>query len=179
MKRSGTPSDTLRRILLCVALTHSAAACATAPAGTTATATAGATAHAGAAAPAREVIAPPGTSRLAPYSPAIRTGDLVFLSGQVGLRPGTRELVAGGITEETRQTLDNIRTVLMAAGLTIHDVVKCTVFLADIAEYEPMNRVYGEFFGEDPPARSALGVGGLPLGARVEIECIAHGRPRQ
>lgn len=141
------------------------AACATAPARTDGRA------------PDREVVAPPGTSRLAPYSPAIRTGELLFLSGQVGLRPGTRELVPGGIVEETRQTLENIRTVLAAAGLQPRDVVKCTVFLADIAEYEPMNRIYGEFFGEDPPARSALGVGGLPLGARVEIECIATARP--
>jgi 2-iminobutanoate/2-iminopropanoate deaminase len=129
------------------------------------------------AAPSREVIAPPGTARLAPYSPAIRSGDLVFLSGQIGLRPGTRELVGGGVGPETQQTLENIRTVLAAAGLTPRDVVKCTVFLADIAEYDPMNRIYGEFFGEDPPARSALGVGGLPLGARVEIECIARARP--
>lgn len=128
-------------------------------------------------APAREVIAPPGASRLAPYSAAIRSGDLVFLSGQVGLRPGTRELVSGGIAEETRQTLENIRAVLTAAGLSPADLLKCTVFLADIAEYEAMNRVYGGFFEADPPARSAVGVSGLPLGARVEIECIARARP--
>jgi 2-iminobutanoate/2-iminopropanoate deaminase len=134
-------------------------------------------AGAAAAAPAREVIAPPGSPTLAAYSPAIRSGNLVFLSGQVGLRPGTRELAPGGIAAETRQTLENVRDLLAAAGLGREDLVKCTVFLADIAEYEPMNRVYAEFFaGVAAPARSALGVSGLPLGARVEIECIARAR---
>jgi reactive intermediate/imine deaminase len=123
----------------------------------------------------RDVIIPAGATTLAAYSPAIRTGNLVFLSGQIGLLPGTRELAPGGIGPETRQTLENVRTVLAAAGLTREDLVKCTVFLADIAEYEPMNRIYAEFFhGMAAPARSALGVSGLPLGARVEIECIAR-----
>jgi 2-iminobutanoate/2-iminopropanoate deaminase len=126
--------------------------------------------------PARQVIAPPGSPTIAPYSPAVRTGDLVFLSGQIGLRPGTRELVAGGITAETRQTLDNVRALLDAAGLATADVVKCTVFLADIAEFEAMNAVYGPFFGSAPPARTTVGVAGLPLGARVEIDCIANAR---
>jgi 2-iminobutanoate/2-iminopropanoate deaminase len=125
----------------------------------------------------REVITPAGTSTLAAYSPAIRTGGLVFLSGQIGLRPGTTELVSGGIAAETRQTLDNVASVLAAAGLSRQDLVKCTVFLADIAEYAAMNTVYAAFFqGMAAPARSALGVGGLPLGARVEIECIARAR---
>jgi 2-iminobutanoate/2-iminopropanoate deaminase len=129
------------------------------------------------AGPARDVIAPPGTPTLAAYSPAIRTGNLVFLSGQIGLRPGTTELVSGGIAGETRQTLDNVAAVLAAAGLTREDLVKCTVFLADIGEYAAMNSVYAAFFeGMAAPARSALGVGGLPLGARVEIECIARAR---
>jgi 2-iminobutanoate/2-iminopropanoate deaminase len=127
-------------------------------------------------APAREVIAPPGSPTIAPYSPAIRVGDLVFLSGQIGLLPGTRELAAGGIAAETRQTLENVRTLLAAAGLTPDDVVKCTVFLADIAEFEAMNTIYGAFFSSAPPARSTVGVSGLPLGARVEIECIARAR---
>lgn len=124
----------------------------------------------------RVVIAPEGSSRLAPYSPAIGAADLVFLSGQVGLRPGTRELVPGGVSAETAQALENVRTVLAAAGLTPADVVKCTVFLADMRDYEAMNAVYGTFFGTAPPARSAVGVNGLPLGARVEIECIARTR---
>jgi 2-iminobutanoate/2-iminopropanoate deaminase len=122
----------------------------------------------------RDVIAPPGASRLAPYSPAIRVGDLLFLSGQIGLRPGTRELAAGGVSGETQQALENVRTVLTAAGVTADDVVKCTVFLADMGDYEAMNAVYAGFFTADPPARSAVGVNGLPLGARVEIECIAR-----
>jgi 2-iminobutanoate/2-iminopropanoate deaminase len=127
-----------------------------------------------AAEPARAVVAPPGSPTLAAYSPAIRAGGLLFLSGQIGLRPGSRELVAGGVAAETRQTLENVRLLLDAAGLGREDLVKCTVFLADIAEYEPMNAVYAEFFhGVAAPARSALGVSGLPLGARVEIECIA------
>jgi 2-iminobutanoate/2-iminopropanoate deaminase len=124
----------------------------------------------------REVVAPPGSSSLAPYSPAIRVGGLVFLSGQVGLRPGTRELVSGGVEAETRQALENVIALLGTAGLTPADVVKCTVFLADMNDYATMNRVYGEFFAVEPPARSAVGVNGLPLNARVEIECIARAR---
>lgn len=126
---------------------------------------------------AREVVAPPGSPTLAAYSPAIRSGDLVFLSGQIGLLPGTRDLAPGGIGPETRQTLENVRSLLSAAGLSREDLLKCTVFLADIGEYEPMNVIYAEFFaGVAAPARSALGVSGLPLGARVEIECIARAR---
>jgi 2-iminobutanoate/2-iminopropanoate deaminase len=154
-----SPCTATAAVLAC---TLAVSACATATARTTA--------------PARAVIAPPGVTLLAAYSPAIRTGDLVFLSGQVGLRPGARELVPGGIAEETRQALENVRTILDAAGLTPREVVKCTVFLADMAEYEPMNRVYAAFFGGDPPARSAVGVAALPLAARVEIECIAAAR---
>lgn len=137
---------------------------------------AGVSACASATSPGRDVIAPAGSSSLAPYSPAIRTGDLVFLSGQVGLRPGTRELATGGVSAETEQALENVRTVLAAAGLSPADVVKCTVFLADMRDYEAMNAVYGRFFASAPPARSAVGVNGLPLGARVEIECIARAR---
>ena len=125
---------------------------------------------------AREVVAPAGSSTLAPYSPAIRSGGFLFLSGQVGLRPGSRELVPGGITPETRQALDNVRTILAAAGLAPRDVVKCTVFLVDMAEYAAMNAVYGEFFATEPPARSAVAVAALPLAARVEVECIAAAR---
>ena len=127
------------------------------------------------ATPQSRVIAPEGSSTIAPYSPAVRAGDLIFLSGQIGIRPGTREL-AGNITAETQQALENVRTVLTAAGLTPADVVKCTVFLADMRDYDAMNAVYGRFFTTEPPARSAIGVGGLPLGARVEIECIARAR---
>lgn len=122
----------------------------------------------------RQVVAPAGATTIAPYSPAIRTGDLLFLSGQIGIAGGA--LASGGIAAETRQALANVRTILDAAGVTPRDVVKCTVFLVDMNEYEAMNAVYGEFFGAAPPARSAVAVAALPRGARVEIECIARAR---
>jgi reactive intermediate/imine deaminase len=114
---------------------------------------------------------------MAVFSPAIRTGNLVFLSGQLGLKPGTRELVPGGIAAETEQTLEGIRSLLNDIGLDMEDVVKCTVFLADINDYPKMNEVYLRYFPKDPPARSALAASGLALGALVEIECIAAARP--
>ena len=113
-----------------------------------------------------------------PYSEAVRVGDLLFLSGAIGTPPGSRAVVPGGIAAETRQTLENIRGTLAASGLTMDDVVKCTVMLADIGEWEAMNVVYREFFPRNKPARSALGVNGLVAGARVEIECIAALRAR-
>jgi len=122
--------------------------------------------------PHREVLAP-SPSPLPVFSPAVRTGNLVFLSGQIGNRPGTLELVPGGIATETEQTLTNIRTLLEGIGLSLDDVVKCTVFLADIDDYRAMNEVYARFFPQDPPARSTLAASGLALGARTEIECIA------
>ena len=103
----------------------------------------------------------------------MRAGNVVFLTGQLGRAPGTRELVPGGIGPETRQALENIDALLEEIGLTSRDVVKCTVFLADIADYAPMNEVYRSYFAEDPPARSAFAVRAMALGARVEIECIA------
>ena len=124
----------------------------------------------------RQVLAP-NRSPMAVFSPAIRTGNLVFLSGQLGLKPGTRELVPGGIAAETEQTLEGIRSLLNDIGLDMEDVVKCTVFLADINDYPKMNEVYLRYFPKDPPARSALAASGLALGALVEIECIAAARP--
>ncbi len=121
----------------------------------------------------REVIGTAGGR--APYVPGIRTGDLVFLSGQIGTVPG-QGLAEGGVEAETAQALANVDRLLGEAGLTRGDVVKCTVFLADIRDYGAMNRVYGEFFGGSPPARSAFAVAGLPASARVEIECIARAR---
>lgn len=108
-----------------------------------------------------------------PFSPLVRAGDTYYLSGQVGTRPGMDELVAGGIEAEARQTLSNIRNVLVANGLGMRDVVKCTVMLADISEWARFNKVYVSFFDSPYPARSALGANGLALGARVEVECIA------
>lgn len=125
------------------------------------------------AAQGRQVISVPGALPGLPFSPAIRTGSLVFLSGQIGNLPGTRQLAPGGIAAETRQAMENIRAVLTAAGLDLSKVVKCTVFLADINEYSMMNEVYGSFFPSSPPARSTIAASGLALGARIEIECIA------
>jgi reactive intermediate/imine deaminase len=108
-----------------------------------------------------------------PFSEAVRVGNTLYLSGQIGNRPGTAELVPGGIAEETRQTLENIRSVLERHGSSLDRIVKCTIFLADIAEWPKMNEVYATFFGEAKPARSAVAGSGLALGARVEIDCIA------
>jgi reactive intermediate/imine deaminase len=116
---------------------------------------------------------PPGdTEGKWPFSEAVRAGDLLFLSGMLGNKPGTPELAPGGIQPETRQTLENIRAAVLRHGGSMDRVVKCTVFLADMGEWAAMNEVYREFFPENRPARSALGVNGLALGARVEIECI-------
>ncbi len=112
-----------------------------------------------------------------PFSEAVRVGNTLYLSGQVGSRPGTMQLVAGGIREQARQALENIKTSLEANGYGMGDVVKCTVMLADIAEWAAFNEVYRTFFSAPYPARSALGANGLALGARVEVECIAARGP--
>ncbi len=121
----------------------------------------------------KEVIHVPGVARLPVFSPAVRVGDLIFLSGQIGTVGGELRVIEGGVAAETRQTFENIKAVLDAAGATMDDLVKCTVFLADIADYQEMNEAYVTFFPGDPPARSAMAGSGLALGARVEIECIA------
>jgi len=120
----------------------------------------------------RELIGEPAPGGL-PFSAAVRYGGLLFVSGNVGNRPGTTELVAGGIAAETRQALDNIRATLELAGSSLGRVLKVTVFLADIDDYTAMNEVYRQFFGSQPPARSTLATSGLAIGARVEIEAIA------
>ena len=107
-----------------------------------------------------------------PYSDAVRVGDLLFLSGTVGAAPGTRQLVEGGVTAETRQALENVKRNAEAHGSSLDDLVKCTVFLADIRDFEAMNSVYRTYFPGHKPARTTVGVAGLPLNARVEIECI-------
>ena len=115
----------------------------------------------------------PGTEDLGlPFSSAVRVDDLLFLSGALGIVPGTMTLAEGGIQGETRQTLENIKGTLENFGSSMDRVVKCTVFLADMGEWGAMNEVYRTFF-VNPPARSALGASGLALDARVEIEGIA------
>jgi 2-iminobutanoate/2-iminopropanoate deaminase len=123
----------------------------------------------------RQVVNPPGISPLVPaYSVAIRHGDMVFVSGMTGVKPGTQDIVEGGVAVQTRQTLENIRTALQTAGATMADVVECTVFLVDMADYATMNSSYLEFFRVDPPARATLAVSALPRpAARVEIKCSA------
>ena len=108
-----------------------------------------------------------------PFSDAVKAGNMLYLSGKIGNVPGTAQLAAGGITGETRQTMENIKASLEKYGSSLEEVVKCTVFLGDIAEWGAMNEVYKTYFPTNPPARSALGSSGLALGARVEIECLA------
>ncbi|HSR19641.1 MAG TPA: RidA family protein [Anaerolineales bacterium] len=110
---------------------------------------------------------------IGPYSQGVRTDDLVFSAGQIGLNPATGELAEGGIMGQTRQALTNLKHVLQAAGSGLEQVVKTTVYLQDIGDFVPMNEVYAEFFSENPPARSTVAVAGLPKGALVEIEATA------
>lgn len=109
-----------------------------------------------------------------PYSQAILSGDLLFSAGQIPLDPKTMTLVEGDIQVQTRRVLDNLEAVLTAAGLTWSNVVKMTVFLADMDDFKAVNEVYATVFGDDPPARSAVQVARLPLDARIEMEMIAR-----
>lgn len=111
-----------------------------------------------------------------PFSEAVRVGNLLYLSGQIGVVPGTMKLVPGGLQAEAKQTMQNIRTSLETHGYSMSDLVKCTVMLADISEWAAFNEVYKTFFSQRYPARTALGANGLALGARVEVECIAAAR---
>lgn len=108
-----------------------------------------------------------------PFSDAVRVGNMLYLAGTVGVDPSTGRLVEGGIGPETRQTMENIRTVLERHGSSMDEVVRCLVMLADIGEWGAMNEEYRTFFDDNFPARSALAASGLALGARVEIECTA------
>ena len=122
-----------------------------------------------------ERISPPGVpAPRGPYSPAVRAGDFIFVSGQVPVDPVTQQLVTGDVREETRQTLTNIMRILEGCGAALSDVVKCQVFLADGKYFAAMNEVYAQYFTGNYPARSTVQVAGLPKGAQVEIEVIAH-----
>ena len=111
-----------------------------------------------------------------PFPDGVRVGDFVILSGQIGVKPGTLELVPGGIEPETRQTFENLRLTLEAHGLKLADIVRVQVMLADMSEWQRFNAVYLEFFPDAAPARSAFGATGLALGARVEVEAFAVSR---
>ena len=108
-----------------------------------------------------------------PFSEAVRVGDMIYVSGNIGVMPGTSELIPGGLLPETRQTLENIKTVLERHGSSMDKVVKCTVMIEDMSQWSAMNEVYVTFFPGPKPARSAIGSDGLALGAQVEIECWA------
>ena len=110
-----------------------------------------------------------------PYSPAVRAGDFIFVSGQVPVDPVSGQVVSGDVKAETRRVLENIRLNLEGSGAGMADVVKCQVFLADIKDFAAMNEVYAEFFGESKPARTTLQAGALPLaGSKVEIDAVAY-----
>lgn len=119
------------------------------------------------------ISTPQAPAAIGPYSQAIRVGNLVFTSGQIPIDPAKGVFVEGGIREQTRQSLSNIKAILEEAGISMRNVIKTTVFLADMNDFGDMNAVYAEFFSEPYPARSAVAVKSLPKGALVEIEVVA------
>ena len=122
----------------------------------------------------KEIISTPNApAAIGPYSQAVKAGNLLFISGQVPLDPATGEVVEGDITVQTRRVLDNVKAILTEAGADFSNVVKTTVFLKDMNDFVPMNRVYAEYYPENCPARSAVQVGRLPKDVSVEIETIA------
>ncbi len=108
-----------------------------------------------------------------PYSQAVRVGELVYTAGQIALDPATGKMVDGDVQAQTRQLLTNLKAVLKAAGSSLDNVVKTTVFLQDMGDFQTMNAIYAEFFANKPPARSAVQAAALPMGAQVEIEAVA------
>ena len=123
----------------------------------------------------RRVIQSPGApAPVAAYSQAIASGDLLFCSGQIAIDPQTGQMVGGGIEAETERVLENLKAVLAAAGASLADVVKTTVYLSDFSEFQAMNAVYVRAFPTDPPARATVGVSALPRGAKIELEAIAR-----
>jgi 2-iminobutanoate/2-iminopropanoate deaminase len=123
-----------------------------------------------------ERVTPAGVpSPRGPYSPAVKAGGFIYVSGQISVDPATDKAHLGDIATETRQVLKNIETNLAACGATMADVVRCTVYLTNVADFAGMNAVYAEFFGNAKPARTTIGVASLPLaGAKVEIDAIAY-----
>lgn len=122
---------------------------------------------------AHRALSSPGAPKpIAPYSPGIDTGSIVFVSGQIGADPASGQLL-DGVEAQVQRVLENITAILDSAGLTLSDVAKTTIFLADIADFDKVNAVYAKFFSDPAPARSTFQVAALPRGARVEIEAIA------
>lgn len=114
---------------------------------------------------------------IGPYSQAIRAGTMMFCSGQIPLDPKTGQIVSGGIDAQTTRVCENITAVLKAEGLSFADIVKTTIFLTDLGDFQTVNEIYGKYFSENPPARSTVQVAALPKGAKVEIEAIAFADP--
>ena len=121
----------------------------------------------------KKAITTPKAKAIGPYSAAVESGDLVFVSGQIPLDSGTAKLVEGDIAAQARQSLENLKTILGAAGLSFVHVIKTTIFLTSMGDFAAVNEVYKSFVGEPYPARSTIAVAALPMGAKVEIEMIA------
>ena len=109
-----------------------------------------------------------------PYSQAIKSGKLVFCSGQVGMDPSSGELVQGSVADQTNRAMENLRAVLEEAGVGFEQVLKVTAYLTDMNDFAEFNEAYGKYFTSDPPARATVAVAGLPKGAQVEVECVAR-----
>ena len=120
------------------------------------------------------IIAKDGAPAQGPYSHAVKAGGFIHVSGQASLDPATGQFVTGSVAEETHRTIGNIRTILQAAGADLGDVIKCSVFLADIRDFKEMNEVYDEYFGEAKPARTTIQAVLPGKGIRVEIDCVAY-----
>jgi len=121
----------------------------------------------------RTVVTSNAPKAVGPYSQAVEKNGILFVSGQIGLKPSDNVMVEGGIKEQTVQALENMRAILNEAGYTFEDIVKCGCFLTDLGKFNEFNSVYSEYFDQEPPARATFEVCSLPIGALVEIECIA------
>jgi 2-iminobutanoate/2-iminopropanoate deaminase len=122
----------------------------------------------------KQVVFPAnGAKPIGPYSPAIRVGNFVFTSGQIALDPKTGKLVDGDVSAQARQALTNLKTLIEASGTSLNKVVKTTLFLKDMADFQTVNAIYAEYFTTEPPARSTVQVSALPGGALIEVEAIA------
>src|SRR3982751_6049549 len=119
------------------------------------------------------ISTPDAPAALGPYSQAVRVGSTIYCAGQIPLDPKSGQIVDGGIEPQTRRVMDNITAILKAEGITCDNVVKTTIFLADLGDFQTVNEIYGSYFKQDPPARSTVQVSALPKGANVEIEVIA------